>query len=165
MCFLTTFGRAFHEFGPLLRREVWTPYPGVEPPYPRPNFSSLPPPPFFHSDFLPPPIFRQKPPDPLTPGPPTPLSSGPHIIPYTKFSDIQSCKRNIQVICITSIMPVELIVWDTKVCKNTWYWTRHTVVHEYRYYIETHIFDIKYFVGIKQWLSVSMMWGTSNYPD
>ena len=61
----------------------WTPYPRVQPPYPRPNFPLLPPPPFFplfffsgtpvpNSNFLPPPIwpppiFRQKPPYPLPP--------------------------------------------------------------------------------------------------
>ena len=28
-------------------RGVWTPYPRVQPPYPHPNFSSLPCPPFF----------------------------------------------------------------------------------------------------------------------
>ena len=42
------------------------------------------------------------------------------INPYTIFSNVQSKKRNIQVTCSTSIMPVELIVWDTEVCKNTW---------------------------------------------
>ena len=41
------------------------------------------------------------------------------INPYTNFFNIQSSERNIQVICTTSIMPVELIVWDTEVCKNT----------------------------------------------
>ena len=63
--------------------------PGFSPPYPRPNFSSLPPPPFFpyfwggypaqNSDFLPPtmsppPIFRRKPPYPQPPCPPPHLS-------------------------------------------------------------------------------------------
>ena len=72
------------------------------PPYPaRPNFSSLPPPLFFlifffrvpppkipifcprprPSDPRPPPIFRQKPPYPQTPGPPTPCPP-PHIYIY-----------------------------------------------------------------------------------
>ena len=67
------------------------PTPGVQPPYPRPNFSSLPPPPFFSCFFLVPPpkipifapaprpsdprplpIFRQKPPYPRLPNPRAP---------------------------------------------------------------------------------------------
>ena len=94
-------------------RGMWTPYPRGSTPYPRPIFSSLPPPPFFPYFFFgyprpkfrflasapspshprPPPIFRQKPPyprplNPRAPDPPVllPPPPPPHITVTSKWA-------------------------------------------------------------------------------